>query len=374
METQHRIFYFDAREMSKIEPESVDLIVTSPPYPMISMWDEIFTLMDTEIGSHLKRENGQAAYELMHKQLNKVWRESSKLLKPGGLVCINIGDATRTIKKEFKLYPNHAEVIQSFTKLGYDVLPSILWRKPTNSPTKFMGSGMLPCGAYVTLEHERILLFRKPSRRVFTTNAEKQIRRESSFFWEERNKWFSDFWDLTGAKQAINGKNIRKRSGAFPIEIPLRLIRMFSSKGDTVLDPFLGTATTTLASIICARNSIGFEVDDSFREFHKEEIPSCSFKEAANYHIHNRIQEHIMAIEKLIDKGKNPKYVNKKYGFKVVTRQEVDILFEAIESVLWKKNHFQAKHQTIKKEEALNPNRIAEKKEAKYVSRSIYEP
>ena len=374
MKTKHKMIYADAREMYGVKPESVDLIVTSPPYPMISMWDEIFTQMDPEIGKYLNKGDGSKAYKLMHAQLNKVWQNSSKALKPGGFACINIGDATRTIDKDFRLYPNHSEVIHDFMKLGFDVLPSILWRKATNSPTKFMGSGMLPCGAYVTLEHERILVFRKPYRRIFSSEKEKQRRRESSYFWEERNKWFSDFWDLAGEKQTINSKNLRKRSGAFPIAVPLRLIRMYSSKFDTVLDPFLGTATTTLASIICARNSIGIEVDTSFKEHHLGEIPSGGFIEFANTHIHNRIQEHIAEIKKMILKGKEPKYYNKQYGFKVMTNQEVDVIFDKVEKIDWEEdtNEYVVKHAPIKRDDIVDKIKSYNKHSGQYVTRSIH--
>lgn len=374
METKHKMIYADAREVSAIKPNSVDLIVTSPPYPMISMWDEVFTQMDPEIGECLKKRDGNAAYKLMHAQLDRVWHESSKALKEGGFACINIGDATRTIGKEFRLYPNHAEIIQSFIKLGYDVLPSILWHKATNSPNKFMGSGMLPCGAYVTLEHERILVFRKPSRRVFSTKKEKQRRKESSYFWEERNKWFSDFWDLAGEKQAINSKTLRKRSGAFPMVVPLRLIRMFSSKADTVLDPFLGTATTTLASIVCARNSIGIEIDESFREHHLGEIPLAAFIDDANTQIHSRIQKHMSEIERLIQEGKKPKYINNQYGFKVMTRQEVDIVFENVEDIFWEEetSEYRVKHLPIKRTDISSRTTVTRKNSEQYVTRSIH--
>jgi DNA modification methylase len=341
---------------------------------MISMWDEVFSEMNPDIAACLKKNDGNAAYKLMHVQLDRVWHQSSRVLKEGGLACINIGDATRTIGKEFRLYPNHVEIIQSFMKLGYDVLPSILWRKATNSPTKFMGSGMLPCGAYVTLEHERILIFRKPSQRVFRTNLEKQKRNESSYFWEERNKWFSDFWDLAGEKQSINSKTLRKRSGAFPMVVPLRLIRMFSTKGDTVLDPFLGTATTTLAAIVCARNSVGIEIDESFKKHHLDEVPSSAFIDYANTHIHNRIREHILEIEQMIKKGKNPQYMSNQYGFKVMTRQEIDIVFEKVEKIYWEeeKNEYRVRHVPIKKEEFSLKNVAPRKNTRQYVTRSIH--
>ena len=134
-------------------------------------------------------------------------------------------------------------------------------------PNKFMGSGMLPAGAYATLEHEYILILRKGNKREFKSKEDKLRRQQSAFFWEERNVWFSDIWeDLKGTKQNNIDKHIRERSGAYPFELPYRIINMFSLRGDTVLDPFLGTGTTTLACMATARNSIGYEVNPNFKE------------------------------------------------------------------------------------------------------------
>ena len=97
---------------------------------------------------------------MMHSELDKVWGQLGRILVPGGYACINVGDATRTLKGRFQLYPNAERITQRFVDLGFDVLPRIIWRKTTNAPNKFMGSGMLPVGAYVTLEHEYVLIFR----------------------------------------------------------------------------------------------------------------------------------------------------------------------------------------------------------------------
>src|SRR5690606_14304213 len=172
----------------------------------------------------------------------------------------------------FALYPNHSAIIDAFRELGMVNLPNIIWRKQTNAPNKFMGAGMLPAGAYVTLEHEWILIFRKEGKREFKTQEEKLKRRESAFFWEERNIWFSDLWDLKGTRQHMKKDSSRLRSGAYPYEIPYRLINMFSLKYDVVLDPFLGTGTTMLAAITSQRNSIGYEIDPAFREIIKKNV------------------------------------------------------------------------------------------------------
>jgi DNA modification methylase len=196
----------------------------------------------------------------MHQELDRTWQQVIRVLVPGGIACINIGDATRSFDGEFRLYPNHARIIQAFLRFGCFNLPNILWRKTTNAPNKFMGSGMLPAGAYVTLEHEWILIFRKGGKRSYS-EQEKELRHQSAIFWEERNQWFSDLWELTGTRQKLTGESGRERSGAYPFEIPHRLIRMFSLYQDTVLDPFLGTGTTAMAAMASGRNSIGFELD-----------------------------------------------------------------------------------------------------------------
>ena len=152
-ETSHQIFFKAAQNMECVESASVDLVVTSPPYPMIEMWDEIFALQNDHVGTAL-RKDPMSAFEFMHRELDKVWAECFRTLKDGGFLCVNIGDATRSFNKEFQLYNNHSRVISSCLKIGFDNLPNIIWRKQTNAPNKFMGSGMLPCGAYVTLEHE----------------------------------------------------------------------------------------------------------------------------------------------------------------------------------------------------------------------------
>ena len=124
---------------------------------------------------------------------------------------------------------------------------------------------MLPAGAYVTLEHEYILILRKGTKREFNKAEERQNRRESAIFWEERNAWFSDVWmDVKGTGQELFKKATRSRSAAFPFEVAYRLINMFSVRGDTVLDPFLGTGTTTAAAMACGRHSLGFELDANF--------------------------------------------------------------------------------------------------------------
>src|SRR6056297_415742 len=266
METEHRIHVGDAREMTALGDDSVELVVTSPPYPMIAMWDELFAELDGEIEELLADGDGEAAFEAMHAALAPVWDELSRVLVDGGVAAVNVGDATRSVGDGFQLYPNHAELITRFRKRGFDLLPDVLWRKPVNSLTKFMGSGMVPPNAYATLEHEYVLLFRNGGeRRSFETGAER--RYEAAYFWEERNDWFSDLWtDVLGEGQQLDHDDLRTRSAAFPFEVPYRLVNMYSVYGDTVLDPFWGTGTTSLAAMVAGRNSAGYELSTEFRE------------------------------------------------------------------------------------------------------------
>ncbi len=327
MKTQHRLFFADARHMHALADGSVDLVVTSPPYPMIAMWDELFGSASRAVRTALDAADGERAFELMHRRLDAVWDECHRTLKEGGLMCINIGDATRTLGGRFCLYPNHARILQHLRKRGFAALPDILWRKPTNAPNKFMGSGVLPVGAYVTLEHEYILIARKGDKRTFANEAAKKKRRESALFWEERNVWYSDIWtDLMGMGQGLGQGAARSRSAAYPFELAYRLVNMFSLKGDVVLDPFLGTGTTMLAAMASERHSAGFELDTSLRATVAER--SALLVEQANAYIAARLERHAsFAAER------TTKYRNRRHGFGVVSAQERDIVLRALRAV-----------------------------------------
>jgi DNA modification methylase len=336
--TTHEIIFDDASSLN-LPNNSIDLVVTSPPYPMVEMWDEQFNNQNPNVKIALDKGNTQKAFEIMHTRLDRVWEEVFRVLKKGGMACINIGDATRTIKGKFQLFSNHTRVLQCLINLGFDVLPMILWRKQTNAPNKFMGSGMLPTNAYITLEHEYILIVRKGPKRVF---KDKEKRYESGFFWEERNIWFSDMWtDIKGVKQNLGNNKSRNRSGAFPFELAYRLINMFSIKDDIVLDPFLGTGTTTSAAIASRRNSIGYEIDKKLSDKIADNLYASSFW---NGLVNERLKKHI-EFAKNREENKGPlKYKNKFYVFPVITKQEVSICFDYTEYISQTKNIIKINH------------------------------
>ena len=280
MRTEHKIIIANSQQMLEIADSSIHLVVTSPPYPMIKMWDTQFGMINPKIATlWQKLEEGSneeivtQIYETMHETLASTWRETYRVLIDGGMACINVGDAVRTINGKFRLFPNHSRIIENCEKTGFTILPYILWKKPTTKPKykgkgAFLGSGFLPPNAYVTLDCEFILLFRKGKLRKFSPHN--PIRYESAFTKQQRDEWFTQIWDLTGTRQTAN--QIERRTAAFPDEIAKRLIRMFSIKGDTVLDPFLGSGTTTKLAIRNQRNSVSYEIDETLLPLIKKKI------------------------------------------------------------------------------------------------------
>lgn len=329
--TNHTMIAANSSNLSKLSDMSVNLVVTSPPYPMIEMWDEMFSEQNPEIGTDLANGDGIAAFNKMHDVLNAVWKECDRVLDDNGFVCINIGDATRTIDGVFQLYSNHTKVINQFLAMGYSVLPDIHWRKQSNAPNKFMGSGMYPAGAYVTYEHEYILVFRKGGKRVFK-GIGKELRQKSAYFWEERNVWFSDLWEIKGTSQLMaKTRASRYRNASFPFEIPYRLINMYSAEGDTVLDPFAGLGTTNIACMISNRNSIGIDIDPEIVKLAIENMGITT--EAANAIIDSRIKRHLEFIAALPDEKKAKCYDNGPHGIRVKTKQETAIEIEQLKSI-----------------------------------------
>ena len=234
------IYNHSSDHMPEIQDRSVHCIVTSPPYPMIEKWDVLFGTQD---------------WEEQHDILNKTWKECDRVLIDGGIFCINIGDATRTVNKTFCCYPNHSFItMHLMEKYGYIPLIPVLWKKISNRPNAFLGSGFIPPNGYISQDCEYILIFRKGAKlRSFPPKDE--TRYASSFTKEERDLWFQQIWSIQGAKGS--GKD-----SSFPEEIPHRLIRMFSIVGDTVLDPYAGKGTTGKVAEELGRKFVGYEIKE----------------------------------------------------------------------------------------------------------------
>lgn len=238
------IHYHSSTSMPELPDESVHCVITSPPYPGIAKWDECF-----------KRQGAGENFGLWgdsHSILNDVWHECYRVLVDGGIACVNIGDATRTIAGDFRCYPNYAWVAYNMYYVGFTPLIPIFWKKISNRPNAFLGSGFLPVNAYVSQDYEYIGIFRKGRIRKFA-GEEKERRRQSVFTKQERDLWFQQTWEIKGRPGA------RKSSG-WPQEIPYRLMRMFSIIGDTILDPFCGPGEETLYNE-WGRKFIGYEIE-----------------------------------------------------------------------------------------------------------------
>lgn len=342
METRHRIVAGDANDLD-LDDDAVELVVTSPPYPMVELWDDLFVERRQRIESLLSADDGVDAFELMHDDLDRAWAEVARVLAPGGIACINVGDATRRIGDQFRVFRNVARVATAFERLGLTPLPRIVWRKPANSTAKFMGSGMVPPNAYVTQEHEVILLFRNGGPRSFPSGADR--RYESAFFWEERNRWFSDLWTDVGGEDQHLDAGRRDRSAAFPLALPFRLVSMFSVYGDTVLDPFWGTGTTTVATMAAARNSVGYELSDELVSAFDDRVAEAPT--LANRLATDRLQAHREFVRDRRRKGEDVGYDAAHYDFPVVTKQERHIRLRGIESIETTPEGYRVEHRPL---------------------------
>ena len=262
--TQHDIFHGDARDM-RLKPESVHLVITSPPYWTLKKYRDT----DGQLG-HV------ADYESFLKDLDKVWGQCFKALVPGGrLVCV-VGDvclSRRKNKGRHTVVPLHASIQEHCRRIGYDNLAPIIWHKIANAVYEVEGNGSSFLGkpyepnAVIKNDIEFILMQRKPGGYRSPSVATRVLSVISD---ENHKAWFQQIW--TG----LTGASTRNHPAPYPLELAERLIRMFSFVGDTVLDPFLGTGTTTIASSRCGRNSIGYEIDESYLKYAHRRIDESS--------------------------------------------------------------------------------------------------
>jgi len=254
--TKHKIIIGDSREMKEVADKSVHLVITSPPYWQLKDYGA-----KEQIGFN---DN----YEDYINNLNLVWNECFRVLHDGCRLCINIGDqfARSIYYGRYKIIPIRTEIIKFCESIGFDYMGAIIWQKPTTMNTTggatVMGSFPYPRSGIIKIDYEFILIFKKPGN---PPKVSKELKEKSKLSKEEWNEYFSGHWNFNGEKQT-------KHLAMFPEELPKRLIKMFSFVGDTVLDPFLGSGTTTLAAKNLGRNSIGYEINPQFLSFIKEKI------------------------------------------------------------------------------------------------------
>ncbi len=255
--TKHKVINGDSRMMNELDNESVHLIITSPPYWQLKDYGT-----DNQIGFH-------DSYENYINNLNLVWNECNRVLHKGCRLCINIGDqfARSVYYGRYKVIPIRTEIIKFCETIGLDYMGAIIWQKATTMNTSggasIMGSFPYPRNGIIKLDYEFILIFKKQGNAPKPTFENKELSKMTT---EEWNTYFNGHWNFAGAKQ--DGGHL----AMFPEELPKRLIKMFSFVGDTVLDPFLGSGTTSLTARLLDRNSIGYEINPEFIPIIKEKI------------------------------------------------------------------------------------------------------
>jgi DNA modification methylase len=248
--TYQRLINGDARDLSFLEDESVHLIVTSPPYWNLKRYNE----NPSQLG-HIED------YETFLTELENVWREVFRVLVPGGrLVCV-VGDVCVSRRKfgRHLVFPLHADICVLCRKIGFDNLNPIIWYKIANASfevangSKFLGKPYEP-NAIIKNDMEFILMQRKPGGYRKPTQEQRILSKIDK---KDFDNWFRQIWTIPGA-------STRNHPAPFPLELAIRLVRMFSFHADTILDPFCGTGTTMIAALRNGRNSIGIDIDPEY--------------------------------------------------------------------------------------------------------------
>lgn len=249
---KHVLRVGDARSLEWIDDRSVHLVVTSPPY---------WTLK--EYPDRAGQLGRVADYEAFLDELDKVWLHCHRVLVEGGRIACVVGDvciARRRNRGRHMVIPLHADISIRCRRLGLDYLTPILWHKIANANYEvengscFLGKPYEP-NAIIKNDVEYILMFRKPGAYRKPTEEQRRLSRISK---EHHAKWFRSFWS------DIPGASTKSHPAPFPVELASRLVQMFSFVGDTVLDPFAGTASTIIAALACGRRAIGVDIDPEF--------------------------------------------------------------------------------------------------------------
>jgi DNA modification methylase len=256
MKTSHKVIIGDSRKMKEIEDKSIHLVITSPPYWQLKDYGK-----KGQIGFN-------DAYEDYINNLNLVWNECRRVLHDGCRLCINIGDqfARSVYYGRYKVIPIRTEIIRFCESAGFDYMGAVIWQKFTTCNTTggatIMGSFPYPRNGIIKIDYEFVLIFKKygsPPR------VSKEIKEQSKLSREEWNIYFTGHWNFAGEKQD-------EHLAMFPEELPRRLIKMFSFVGDTIVDPFLGSGTTSLAAKNLLRNSVGCEINEHYLPIIKEKL------------------------------------------------------------------------------------------------------
>jgi DNA modification methylase len=273
--TTHRLHHGDGRNLGAIPSESLHLVLTSPPYWTLKEYRD----SEGQLG-HVED------YDAFLGELDKVWTHCHRVLVPGGRLIVVVGDVCLSRRENggrHTVVPLHASIQEHCRKLGYDNLAPIIWYKISNAAYEvengsgFLGKPYEPNGV-IKNDIEFILMERKPGGYRAPDISTKVLSLLSA---ENHKKWFQQIWS------GVTGASTRHHPAPYPCELAERLIRMFSFVGDTVLDPFMGTGTTSVAAAKWGRNSIGFEIDSHYHELALKRLASetSSLFSSAEIHV-----------------------------------------------------------------------------------------
>jgi DNA modification methylase len=258
--TEHRLVLGDARKMAAVQSESVHLVLTSPPYWTLKEYRD----SEGQMG-HIEN------YDSFLDELDRVWKHCWRTLVPGGRVICVVGDVCLSRRENggrHTVVPLHASIQERCRRIGFDNLAPIIWHKIANAVYEvdggagFLGKPYEP-NAVIKNDIEFVLMQRKPGGYRAPDISTKVLSLISA---DNHKKWFQQIWS------GLTGASTRQHPAPYPEELAERLIRMFSFVGDVVLDPFMGSGTTTVAAAKWGRNSIGFEVDPHYFELAQNRI------------------------------------------------------------------------------------------------------
>jgi len=228
----NRIFCKSSENMSELPDSSVHLMVTSPPYNVGKEYDQDATL------------------EEYLEFLNRVWREVYRVLVPGGRACVNIANLGR------KPYiPLNSYVVQGLLQIGFLMRGEIIWNKAASaSPSTAWGSWRSPANPTLRDVHEYILIF---SKQAFS--RKNPPKRASTISREDFLEFTKSVWTFP----AVSARSVG-HPAPFPVELPHRLIQLYTYQGEVVLDPFLGSGQTAIAALLDNRSSVGYEIEPQY--------------------------------------------------------------------------------------------------------------
>jgi len=247
-ENLNQIYCKSSERMDELPDNSIHLMVTSPPYNVTKAYDNNLTLKE---------------YLAL---LNVVWKETYRVLVPGGRACINIANLGR------KPYiPLHSYIITDMQEIGFLMRGEIIWNKASSaSPSTAWGSWLSAANPVLRDVHEYILIFSKD------TFSRKKIDKENTIEKQEFLEWTKSVWTFP----AVSARQVG-HPAPFPEELPHRLMQLYTFKNDNVLDPFAGSGNACLAAIKDQRNYVGYDIDYEYVKLAEKRI--SSYRSQLNY-------------------------------------------------------------------------------------------